>query len=186
MSEWAKKYDVMRRYDLTAHLYDMRYAEEQIAKIEAAVESVQIEGHGSVLDVGCGTGLLSIYIANKAKMIVGLDISRKTLLQAKKRTKTSTNAHLILADADNMPLKENAFNHVFALTLIQNTPSPLETLAEIKRVAEENAMIIITGLKKKFSIEAFKELLQDADLNVIALKHENLNCYVAVCTKVLH
>jgi ubiquinone/menaquinone biosynthesis C-methylase UbiE len=186
MSAWDKKCDVMHRYDLTAHIYDIRYAEEQTAKIEAVMESISMEKEGLVLDVGCGTGLLFEYVSHKAKAIVGLDISRKILLQAKKRAKKFANVHLILADSDNVPLKEDVFSHVFALTLIQNTPNPLKTLNEIKRVSKENVVIIVTGLKKKFPIKAFERLLHDADLGMTVLKSESLNCYVAVCTKFLH
>jgi ubiquinone/menaquinone biosynthesis C-methylase UbiE len=186
MSEWDKKRDVMHRYDLTAHIYDMQYAEEQTAKIKGAMESINIQKESLVLDVGCGTGLLFNYVANKARVIVGLDISRKILLQAKRRAKKSRRIHLILADADNMPLKENMCSHIFALTLIQNTPNPLKTLNEIRRVTKENAVIVVTGLKKKFPLEAFKRLLQDAGLGVIALKSESFRSHIAVCTKFLH
>jgi ubiquinone/menaquinone biosynthesis C-methylase UbiE len=186
MNEWDKKRDVMKRYNLTAHIYDMQYAEEQNAKIQAVMQNIKMEKESSVLDVGCGTGLLFNCVANKAKTIVGLDISRKILLQAKERTKKFPNVHLILADADNMPLKEGTFSHLFAITLIQNVPSPFKTLNEVKRVTQENAFMVVTGLKKKFSVEVFKSLLQNASLNVITLKSESLKCYVAVCTKFLH
>ena len=186
MSGWNKKRDVMQHYDLTAHIYDMQYAEEQIAKIEAAMESVNMEKQDLVLDVGCGTGLLFKYVANKAKTIVGLDISRKILLQAKKHAKTFPNVHLVLADADNMPLKENIFDPVFVVTLIQNMPDPAKTLNEVKRVTKDNAVIVVTGLKKKFSLEIFEGLLRNAGLNIIALKNGNLKCHVAVCTKFFH
>jgi ubiquinone/menaquinone biosynthesis C-methylase UbiE len=185
MSEWDKKRDVMQRYDLTAHIYDIRYAEEQTAKIEAVMESINMEKEGSVLDVGCGTGLLFEYVANKAEAIIGLDISRETLLQAKRRARKFANIFLVLADSDNVPLKEDVFSHVFALTLIQNTPNPPKTLNEIKQVSKQNAVIIVTGLKKKFPIKAFKRLLHDAGLGVVALQNESLKCHVAVCTKFL-
>lgn len=181
MSEWDKKRDVMRHYDLTAHIYDRQYAEEQTAKIETALKRVRVKKHSLVLDSGCGTGLLFNHIKNKLKALVGLDLSRKILFQAKKRAKRFPNVHLICADADNTPLKEGVFNYVFAVTLIQNTPNPVKTLNEIKRVAKRDAVMVVTGLKKKFTLENFEELLHRADLNVIALKSENLKCHVVVC-----
>jgi ubiquinone/menaquinone biosynthesis C-methylase UbiE len=183
MSEWKKKRSLMHRYDLTASIYDMRYAEEQTAKINAVLEGLKIEKYSLVLDVGCGTGLLFSYVADKAETTVGLDISRKILLQAKKRAKNFLNTHLILADADNTPLKENICSHVFGITLIQNMPNPAKTLNEIKRVAKDDAVIIVTGMKKAFALEKFEKLLRDAGLNIIALKHEGLKCYAAVCSK---
>jgi len=183
MTEWNKKRGVMHRYDLTAHIYDMRYADEQATKIEAALEGLKVENYGRVLDAGCGTGILFDYVADNAKEIVGLDISRKILVQAKKRAKNFQRAYLILADADNMPLKENIFNHVFGITLLQNMPNPVKTLKEIRRVTKENAAIVVTGLKKTFTRQSFEELLQDASFNSVILKNDGLKCYVAVCTK---
>ncbi len=173
----------MKRYDLTAHIYDMQYAEEQAAKIEAAMKSVSMEEYGLVLDVGCGTGLLFSYVADKSETTVGIDVSRKILLQAKKRAENFPKVRLIWADADYMPLREKVFSHVFAVTLIQNTPNPVKTLNEIKRVAREDAVIVVTGLKKAFTLEDFEKLLQEAALNIVALQDEGLQCYVAVCTK---
>jgi ubiquinone/menaquinone biosynthesis C-methylase UbiE len=100
--------------------------------------------------------------------------------------KNFQNIHLILADADNMPLKENIFSHVFGITLIQNMPNPAKTLNEIRRVAKDDAVIVITGMKKAFALEEFEELLRDAGYNIIALKDESLKCYVTVCTKLCH
>ena len=186
MSEWKRKRSIMRRYDLTAHIYDMRYAEEQAAKIEAALEKLTMETSAFILDVGCGTGILFDYVAEKVETVIGLDISKKILLQAKKRSKNFQNAHLILGDADNIPLRENIFTYVFGVTLLQNMPKPAKTLKEIGRVAKENATIVVTGLKKAFTREEFEELLRCARLNPVNLKSEGLKCYVAVCTKIYH
>jgi len=183
MGEWNTKRSTMRRYDLTAHIYDMRYANEQAAKIEAALKGLEIERNGLVLDAGCGTGVLFGYVGNKTEGLVGLDISRKVLLYAKKRAESFANIHLVLADADNMPLKENVFSRVFGITLIQNMPDPVKTLNEINRVARENALIVVTGLKKVFTLEEFGELLRTASLKIVSLKDGDLKCYVAVCTR---
>lgn len=183
MRGWDRKRGVMQRYDSTAHVYDMRYAEEQTAKIEAAMKNIDIEKESLVLDAGCGTGLLFAYVADEAQATVGLDISRNILLRAKERARNFENAHLILADADNLPLKEGVFRVLFAVTLLQNMPDPPKTLGEMKQVTRDNGFMIITGLKKKFSLEVFEGLLRDAGLNVIALEDESLKCHVAVCTK---
>ena len=180
MSEWKKKRSIMRRYDLTAHIYDMRYAEEQTAKIKAALEGLNIEGGSLVLDVGCGTGILFDYITDKA-MTVGLDVSRKLLITAKERAKKFKDVHLVLADADNMPFRQNVFTYVFAFTVVQNMPNPAATLNEIRRIAKRNAIIVISGLKRVFSKNVFEELLRSARLRSVVWKDEGLKCYVAVC-----
>ncbi len=186
MEGWKKKRQVMQRYDLTAHLYDMRYAEEQNAKIKAALKNINLKKNDLVLDVGCGTGLLFEYVADKTKATIGLDISEGTLLQAKRRAKNYSNVHLIHADADHMPLKDKVFSHIFAMTFIQNTPKPIETLNEIKRVGKGNAFFVVTGLKKVFTLSRFEKLIQGAGLKIAALYDEGLQCYVAVCSRLFH
>jgi ubiquinone/menaquinone biosynthesis C-methylase UbiE len=184
MHGWQKKRRVMMRYDATASIYDGRYIEEQAAKVEAALKHMKIQKRSLIFDVGCGTGILFDHIADKADTIVGLDFSEKCLLQAKERARNKSlrDVQLIKGDADNTPLRKGVFNTVFAMTILQNTPNPRETLAEIKRIARSDALFVITGLKKIFSKEKFERLLKNSGLKTLALEDEKLKCYVAVCT----
>lgn len=178
---WRKKRQIMRRYDVTANIYDTRYAEEQRAKIEAALKHINVMSDDEVLDIGCGTGLLFDYVADKARIIVAVDVSKRTLLEAKRRTKRFKNVELVLADADNLPLRDKQFTRIFVLTVIQNLPDPVEMLNEVRRVARNGGVFIVTGLKSVFSREAFETLFHKADLNVVAWEdEEKLKCYVAV------
>jgi ubiquinone/menaquinone biosynthesis C-methylase UbiE len=181
VNKWDQKRKVMRRYDLTAQFYDVRYAEEQEAKYKVALENLKIVRNSFILDVGCGTGLLFSHVIALAETVVGVDVSRKLLLQARERAKIFRNVHLVQADADHLPFKNDYFTVVFAFTVLQNMPKPAETLNEIKRTAKHDGSIVVTGLKKTFSLEAFGELLQQAGLCVVSLKVDGtLKCYVAV------
>jgi ubiquinone/menaquinone biosynthesis C-methylase UbiE len=173
---------------MTANIYDLRYKEEQVAKYAAAIDSLKKKRFVYVLDVGCGTGLLFDHIIERVESIVGIDISRKTLLRAKKREADSPKAiNLILADADSIPLKARIFNCTFAVTIIQNSPNPVKTLNEMVRVSRDDAVIIVTGLKKIFSKEAFEGLLLKVGMCIMTLKdEEGLECYVATCRKMNH
>ena len=172
----------MRRYDVTASMYDMRYSEEQTAKIQAALADLRIGENASVLDVGCGTGLLFNYLAHgHRRTVVGVDISKKTLIEAKVRTTHIANAHLLLGDADHLPFRENVYDHVFAFTLIQNMPNRVKSLKEFRRVATPHGRLVVTGLRSVFTRGQFESLLSKARLHVVAMKEEGLKCYVAVC-----
>lgn len=186
MDKWSKKRRIMQRYDATAHIYDMRYAEEQTAKIKTALKNIKLTRRNYALDVGCGTGILFDHVADKVDTIVGLDISRKMLVKARDHAHNFQNVCLVAADADNMPLRDASFERVFAFTLIQNLPDPARTLEEIKRVAEQNALFVVTGLKKSFNKESFKRLLCAAGLRIVGLEEEDLKCYVATCVRFSH
>lgn len=184
MSEWNKKRRVMRHYDQSANVYDAQYCEEQGAKIRTALENLTLNQESIVLDAGCGTGLLFARSAEKAKFVVGIDISKSILKEAMKKVKQYKNVALIQSDIDNLPLSDRAFNVVFAVTLLQNVPNPMATLNEIKRVSEPNATIVVTGLRKAFTKEGFAKLLRQANLRVAVVKtDERMKEYVGVCTK---
>jgi ubiquinone/menaquinone biosynthesis C-methylase UbiE len=184
VNKWDQKRKIIRRYDLTAQLYDVRYAEEQEVKYKTALERLNVPCNSNVLDVGCGTGILFSHVAAEAQTVVGVDISSRLLLQAKERARDFRNVHLVQADADYLPFTDNHFSIVFSFTVLQNMPKPLETLNEIKRNAKRGASIVVTGLKKTFSLEAFRELLQNAGLQVFSLKDDDvLKCYVAVTVR---
>lgn len=170
----------MRRYDLTAQMYDTRYAEEQVVKYQAALKHLTAR-QGNVLDVGCGSGLLFSRVAAEAQTVVGMDISRMLLLQAKERARGFHNIYLVQADADYLPFKNASFSLVFAFTVLQNMPKPIETLDGFKWTAKPDAAIVVTGLKKAFSLKDFRALLQKAGLQVVFLEDSDaLKCHVAV------
>jgi len=184
MREWSKKLEVMRNYDSSAKVYDAQYAEEQDAKIKAALSHLNLEESSLVLDVGCGTGLLFEHLGNSVKLLMGLDLSSGILKEAKKRTKRFPRTALIRADADFAPFPNGIFDGVFAITLLQNMPNPPLTLQEIRRVSKASSIFVVTGLRKAYSHDAFKGLLEKAGLEVQIVEIDGrLRGYVALCKK---
>lgn len=180
MNEWKKKREIARCYGLTAKMYDGRYGEEQEAKYKVAMEGLHVSNRSLILDVGCGTGLFFTYVAEKAKMIVGVDISSELLAQAKERVSDFCNVHIVRGDADHLPFRKHSFTAASAFTLLQNMPKPLITLKEIKRTVKPNGLVIVTSLKKVFSLTTFTQLLKIAGLSLISVRDDDfLNCYIA-------
>jgi ubiquinone/menaquinone biosynthesis C-methylase UbiE len=181
LNAWRQKRSVMRRYNLTAEMYDARYCEEQEAKYKAALEGLRLEG-SAVLDIGCGSGLFFNHVADTAKLVVGVDVSQGLLQLAKERAKNFPNVHMVQADADNLPFKPNVFSHVFAFTVLQNMPNPPRTLEQFKLVAKCDAVTVVTGLKAAISLEVFGGYLEAAGLRVVSLRDDDaLRCYVVAC-----
>jgi ubiquinone/menaquinone biosynthesis C-methylase UbiE len=177
---WREKRRVMRRYDLTADMYEERYAEEQRAKYRAALENVTVAG-GAVLDVGCGSGLFFSHVASCASVVVAVDVSRRLLLKARGEAKMAGNVFVLQADADHLPFSNGFFDAVFTFTVLQNMPDPSQTLGELKRVVAAGGIVVVTGLKKAFPLETFVDFLEGTSLQVASfLDRDDLKCYVAV------
>jgi len=184
MADWKTKSQHMSHYDDLAQIYNTCYANEQNPKLDMAMKSLRLERHDSILDLGCGTGLLLPKIQKIAKKVVGLDLSKNMLKETENSRKQSKNIHVILADADHIPLQKGCFDVVFAVTLVQNMPSPFRTLQEAKRVTKRNSIIIVTGLKKCFTEKSFRRLLKNAKLKTESLRtNANLKYFIATCKK---
>lgn len=182
MAEWKKKRNIMSHYNQLAQVYDIQYADEQKAKIKATLENVSLNKNEFVLDVGCGTGFLFPHIADRVQLLIGVDISQKLLEKAKPRKKRYPNTHLLLADADHLPFKNQTFHTIFVITLLQNIPKPPITLQEIKRVSKKHTTVAVTGLKKEFTKKTFTTALKNSRLEISTLKTgNNLKDYIATC-----
>jgi ubiquinone/menaquinone biosynthesis C-methylase UbiE len=183
MKNWKDKQKTMRHYNLQAVIYDVQYAGEQNSKIESILKNMKIDSKDNILDLGCGTGFLFQHLSEKIGDIVGLDISKKALQEAKKRTKEISNVFLVCADADNTPLCNNFFDKTFAITVLQNMPDPTRTISEIKRVNKTGAMFAVTGLKKKFTLDSFIALLENAQVEVKTLDNDQkMKGFISICT----
>ncbi len=170
----------MKRYDLTAEMYDERYSEEQKRKYKKALENVTV-AHKKVLDVGCGSGLFLQEVAAATEIFVGVDVSSKLLHKTKLQARAFQNAFVLRADADHLPFMDGFFEVIFAFTMLQNLPKPPETLHELKRVSMRNGCVVVTGLKKAFSLNTFMDFLEGSGMKVtIFVDEDEVNCYVAI------
>ncbi|MCW4052879.1 MAG: class I SAM-dependent methyltransferase [Candidatus Bathyarchaeota archaeon] len=183
MASWKEKRQQRNLYNRTAHIYDLRYEDEQRSKFTAVLNNLNVDSDSLVLDLGCGTGLLLSKLRG-AREIVGLDISREMLHRAKLIVGCIENIHLVLGDADNIPLRCSHFDLVFAITLLQNMPNPSSTLQEIKRITKPNALINVTGLKIHFPEDCFAELLKVSRMKAkFVMEKDNVKCHIAICKK---
>jgi len=89
----------------------------------------------SVLDVGCGPGLMSTHLLPRARWVVGTDVSRTMLRRAQ-------GLEAVLADALNLPFATASFDIVFEANLLHHTDYPLGVLLEMARVARKAVVLI--------------------------------------------
>jgi len=125
----------MPYYDEIAGGYNALHAGEQLAKLRVIASHLNLNKSASVLDVGCGTGLSKEVFNCK---ITGIDPSEKLLEQCSFPVKK--------ACAESIPLADNSFDVVIAVTCIHNFDDLEKGLREIKRVG-----------KKRFALSVLKK-----------------------------
>ena len=110
--------------------------------------STLVNTNAFTLEVGCGDG----YILSKLKNAIGVDL---VPLRAK-RAKSLTRKEVIVADAENLPFKQDAFQCIVATEVLEHLQDPVKALFEIERVAENNSDLIITiPNERNFHIACF-------------------------------
>lgn len=109
-----------------------------------------------VLDVACGTGRFTRYIAEELKFILGIDISRKMLKKAKKYSDKKGIENILFArmDAYNLYLKNNFFDLVSCCWALHLFRDITKTLKEIYRVLKLGGDFIGTTLINKYILSS--------------------------------
>ncbi|MFT4310774.1 MAG: class I SAM-dependent methyltransferase [Candidatus Woesearchaeota archaeon] len=129
----------MTYYNAIAQGYDQLHKEEQLNKLRAI--SVYIKPKGTLLDVGCGTGISTAFF--KVPHKTGIDPSDKLLTLAKQKYPHIT---FMQAAAEDIPCADHSFDVVISLTAIQNFSNIEQGLKEIKRVGKQQ--FILSYMKK--------------------------------------
>ena len=94
----------------------------------------------SILDVGCGSGLLLSRLA--ARRRVGIDLSSGLLKQLRNKGQNK-GIGLVQADAENLPFKAGAFEVVYSVNLLEHVPHPERVVSEGIRVLKKGGKLIL-------------------------------------------
>ena len=96
----------------------------------------------TVLDVGCGEGVLLILIAQKRAFVTGVDLSAQNVAAARRRaSELDTAATFIVGDAEELPFADSCFDLVVSSHVMEHLPNPAKGLSELQRVTKGPAVI---------------------------------------------
>ena len=101
-------------------------------------------GVGSLLDVGCGEGVLTEQWARRLgdREVVGLDLPDPKL-EAHWRTRGRGNLRFVAGRAEELPFSDDEFDLVAAIETLEHVPDPHRTLAEMARVARRHLLVSV-------------------------------------------
>ena len=159
-----------------------------------------------VLECACGTGAISVCIAEKCRRLIATDFACGMLKQAARKCRKFSNVRFKRADITNLKCKDDRFDKVVAGNVIHLLPDPGKALAELERVVKPGGGIIIptyinmskksAGLavkfveflgadfKKQFDIESYKSFFEEMGYDNVEyhVVDGRMPCAIAVIT----
>lgn len=97
----------------------------------------------SILDVGCGEGVLIHKWARRLgdRRVVGIDLEDPAI-QAEWAKRTAPNLEYKVMKAENLPFADGEFDLASAIEVLEHVPDPVHTVAEMARVARGGHLLV--------------------------------------------
>ena len=137
------KYNVM--------ISNSRYLDKTAVKLKKELFQKVIFENSRVLDCGCGTGYYLNFIKQNLDVnnfdLAGIDISKTALQKAANRSLSNT--YLGMSDAELLPFKDESFDVVLSLAMIEHVLSPENILKECFRVLKRGGKLFFCNCSIK-------------------------------------
>jgi ubiquinone/menaquinone biosynthesis C-methylase UbiE len=118
-----------------------------------------------VLEVGCGTGHFTAWLASQGLQTVGLERAPAMLVEMRRRL---PHISAVLGDAHQLPFRTGAVDIVVFVTTLEFLGEPAQGLAEAVRVARQGVVVLalnrwsLGGLSRRWGAQAKRPLLGQA------------------------
>ncbi len=107
-----------------------------------------IRNKGKILDAGCGEGRFARYFIEKGFNLIGMDFSEEYVRLAKKKI---GKGKFVVGSVTNIPFKDNSFDYIFTVDVLQHVPDLRQALSELYRVLKKEGVLIVVD-KNKFGL----------------------------------
>jgi 2-polyprenyl-3-methyl-5-hydroxy-6-metoxy-1,4-benzoquinol methylase len=133
----------------TGNTYDKYGSKNPVVRrlmegFEASLDELwRIAAPRSILDVGCGEGVLTSKWAERLEgRIVGIDLDDPKL-RAEWETRRRSNLEYRAEEATSLSFADDEFDMATAIEVLEHVPQPEQTLAEMARVAERRLLVSV-------------------------------------------
>ena len=104
-----------------------------------------IAGDARVVEVGCGTGQMCLYLARADRVVVGMDLSQAALrlgAEAARRFGLER-VRFVESDLCDPGVRAGAFDVVYSSGVLHHTPDPRTSFARLARLARPGGAIVL-------------------------------------------
>jgi len=164
------------------------------ARYQQVVNLIPKHKKPSILDIGCGDGVLLWLISQRSfAQLFGIDTDQTSIKAARRKlTDRGVKVTLKQANAYQLPFSPRSFDVVVATEIIEHLANPDKMLTQIKSVLKPNGKVIITTVVKLQTSPEDKMHVQEysqEELQYLLEKHFNsvkISCSHPVWLKKLY
>ena len=98
--------------------------------------------NNTVLDIGCGSGRWTKFIANKVKLVEAVDPS-EAVFSANYLNKNEKNVRVTQASVSNIPFNDNTFDFVICLGVLHHIPNTQQALIDVVKKIKNGGSILL-------------------------------------------
>jgi SAM-dependent methyltransferase len=104
-----------------------------------------IPGDARVVEIGCGTGQMSLYLARADRVVIGADLTRASLRLGAQTARCFEldQVQFIETDLHHPGMRAGAFDVVYSSGVLHHTPDPRAAFSRIVRLARQGGIIIL-------------------------------------------
>ena len=156
-AEWGRMYSELAQSSTSEVCASSRYGvidEKVIRRIENDVSAkLRLNEKDDLLDLGCGTGLISINLSKKVNSITGMDFGRQVLRRARRNfAAAGRQIELAQGDVTNLPFKNERFDKVLCYSVVmcfEDYDDFKDALTEMLRVCKSGGMVLVGDIPEK-------------------------------------
>jgi len=118
----------------------------------ARLIDLAIPGNARIVEIGCGTGQMSLYLARADRVVIAADVARASLrLGAEMARRFNLDqVQFVETDLHRPGLRAGAFDVVYSSGVLHHSPDPSAAFARIVHLARPGGMIVL-GVYNSFA-----------------------------------
>jgi ubiquinone/menaquinone biosynthesis C-methylase UbiE len=137
--------EIIRQFTLQAVPFARHQAHSVQESFDFIREAARLDGTQSVLDAGCGPGLVCCALAPHCREITGVDVTKAMIDEAGRRAEEAglENTRFVEGDMAALPFADEPFDVAVSRYVFHHLENPLVVLREMARVTRPGGRIVI-------------------------------------------
>jgi ubiquinone/menaquinone biosynthesis C-methylase UbiE len=140
---------LLRHFDDWSHTYSSDYLCEDIIGFafrtrKEKVERLLPDDLGTILDVGCGPGVMVECVSQRCLRYWGMDLSKAMIAKCREQFSSQDVLSFCVAGIEHLPFRTNSFDNILCMGVLEYLDHHRRALKELARALKPGGTLILT------------------------------------------